>query len=137
MDQVGRDLASLARQHFQPRAERPHRLQLLLGEGIGGHEVRLISARGADHGQRAAGAAAGVVDHAAAWLQLAPALGAEDHRQRHAVLHAAGWIGALPLHPDLDAFGGRQALEADERGLSDLHGAFCLHGGESRQSPVL
>ena len=77
--------------------------------------MRLVAERRADHRQRAAGAPAGVFDDPAAGAELAAGHGALDHRERHPVLHAAGGIGALPLHPDLDAVVGDDILQADER----------------------
>ena len=94
--EAGRDLAADARHDLELGAEGAHRLQLLFREGVRRDEVRAVAERRADHRQRAAGAAAGVVDDAAAGLQLparsAPAI--IDSAMRSFMLP----VGLAPSH---------------------------------------
>jgi hypothetical protein len=83
------------------RAERPHREDLLFGEGVGRDDPKRVALQRADEGERRARAAAGVLDDGLAGAQPARALGAFDHRQRHAVLVGARGVRALELDHDL------------------------------------
>ena len=78
-------------------AERAHVVALLPAEGVGGDDVQRVTLRRADEGERHARAAARVLDYRAAGREPAVALGGLDHRERHAVLHAAGGILVFEL----------------------------------------
>ena len=80
-----------------------------------------VPLRRAHHGERAARAAAGVVDDASAGSQRAAGLGPLDHRQGHAVLHTARRVGALPFHVDLGAPLLGEDVQAHQRRISDRH----------------
>ena len=80
---------------------------------------RRVALHRADEGERAAGRPARVLDHGPPGAQQALALGALDHRQRHAVLVRAGRVGRLELHPHLGVVGAGQPREPDDGRVAD------------------
>ena len=101
------------------RAQDPHMVELLPGEGIRGHDVQRIALHRADEGQRDAGAAAGVFDDGAARRQAPVRLRRFDHGERHAVLHAAGGILVFQLQQDAGAVPGHDVAQGHQRGVAD------------------
>jgi len=71
-------------------------------------------------------AAAGVLDDVSATLQPAVLLGGLDHGQRHAVLHAAGWVFAFHLEENAGAGAGNNGAERDQRRIADPFKNGCL-----------
>lgn len=81
-------------------AERLHHATLLVAEGVGKHDLEVVSLRRANEGQRNAGRASRVLDNRATWHKTATRLGGLDRRSSHSVLHAPGRIGPLQFHED-------------------------------------
>ena len=99
--------------------ERPHRLDLLLREGVRADDPQRVALDRADEGERAPGRPAGVLDDRWPGLEPAGALGALDHGQRHPVLVRAGRVDGLELDPDLGHAGFDEAVEPDDRCAAD------------------
>ena len=114
VEQLGRHLAAVALQHLDLRPERAHRPDLLRREAVGGDEVRPVAPGGADHRERASGAAAGVLDYPHAGLERPALLAVGDHPRGHPVLHAPGRVGSLPLRPELRSALGLAGAEPNE-----------------------
>ena len=86
---------------FHVGAERPHRLELFDGKGVRADDPQRVPLDRADEGQRAAGAAAGVLDDRLAGCEATGPLCALDHGEGHPVLVRAGRVVRLELDPDL------------------------------------
>ena len=78
-----------------------------------------VALRPADERERGPGAAARVLDDRVAGRDQPVPLGALDHRERHPVLHRAGRVAVLELHPELGAVRRRAPAQPDERRVPD------------------
>jgi len=117
--EVGRELAALALQDLELRAEHFHAAALLQRHRVVAHDPAAIPLHRAHEREGNAGAAAGVFDHRHAGFQVAAALGTLDHRERHAILVGAGGIVVLELHPHVRRSRGNDARQADQRRIPD------------------
>src|SRR6185369_11082891 len=100
-------------------AERAHELYPLVAEAVGDDDQHAVALRAADESERWPGAAARVLDNGRIRLEKPVALGALDHRERHAVLHRAARIQMLQLDPDLDAVRRHEAAQPHEGRVAD------------------
>src|SRR5215211_6378285 len=116
------------RDQLDLRAEGAHQLHPLLAEAFGDDDPRAIALAAADERECRAGAAARVLHDRCPLPQQAVAFRALEHRQRRAVLHRAGRVAVLELHPDLGAALRRDALQSHERRVSDrIENPGCCH----------
>jgi hypothetical protein len=81
--------------------------------------LRRIATRRTDESERNAGAAAGILDDPPAGFQAPGPLAGLDHGERHAVLHAAGRIGAFELDQDTRATRRHDARQFEQRRIAD------------------
>src|SRR6185312_252759 len=75
------------------------------------------------------GASGGVFHDRAAWRETTVGLGGLDHRERHAVLHAARGVLALDLEQDAGTVRRRDAGERDEGRVADAVQDGSRRGG--------
>jgi hypothetical protein len=122
-------VADVLRRHLGPpfdrrndvelRSERAHQLEALLGEAVRDHDQRAVPLRAGDERECRTRAAARVLDERVARRDQSVALGALDHRQRHAVLHRAGRVPVLELQPQLRAVRRHAPPQPHERRVPD------------------
>ena len=93
--------------------------QLLLGERVGRDDVQRISLDRADERERAARAAARVLDNGLPRLQSTITFGALDHRERHSVLVGARGVRRFELHPHLGQAWVDEPSQSYERSVPD------------------
>ena len=99
--------------------EGAHGLKLLGGKGIGADDPQRVALDGTHKGQRTPGRTAGVFDNGLPGLEFASGLRGFDHRQCHAVLVRAGWVGGFELDPDFGRTIGRKPFETNDRRVAD------------------
>ncbi len=111
--------AVVAVHQFEVGAERPHRLQLLLGERVRTDEADRVPLDRAHERQGTPGRTTRVLDDRLARPEITALLCSLDHRQCHPVLVGAGRVSGFELDPDLAGVGPRKAGQADDGGLAD------------------
>ena len=94
-------------------------IELLFGKGVRGYDVERVALHRAYQLEGDSRAAAGIFDDRAARLQSSIGLGRLDHRQRHAILHAAGRILAFELQQDASSVGGDDMAQRQQRRVAD------------------
>ena len=143
---VGMSLADIAAGDVHLRAERLQVQHLFRGHLVRHHQHDTVAFGARDQREAEAGVAGGRLDHRAAGLQPAVALGGLDHRHADAILDRAARVLRLELQEQLAAAGvearhldqRRVADEAENRGTHlGFHALHCTFHQPARAAQAL
>ena len=119
LDELGVYFFIVARYDRDARAERLHRTQFFVAEGVRKHDLQSVTLGGTHKSQRDAGGARGVFHHRTAPFQASTGLSALDRRFGHAVFHAARRIRPFEFGDNTRRTGWHDFLKRDHGGVAN------------------